>query len=133
MQLQGGAAKSRPRVAIVVHGDEGGRLLFRTALSDAGFEVITATDGATALLVAGITSPAVMLLDIGLPALRSLVEARDVRADGSLRHARIIALAGGHADRLQLGLYATRFDHVLNGSADAQRLLDAVDAALVPV
>lgn len=133
MQLEGGAAKARQRLAIVVHGDEDGRSLFRTALSVAGFEVITATDGLTALLVAGFTSPALVLLDVDQPALRSLVQARDVRADGSLRHARIIALTGEHAGHEQLDLCATRFDHVLNGPADAQRLLDTIGGAVVTV
>ena len=72
MQLDGNAANSRQRLVILVHGDEEGRLLCRTALSQAGFEVITATDAETALLVARFIAPDVILLDADLQALSSL-------------------------------------------------------------
>lgn len=85
MQLNGGAAEARQRLVIVVEDDENARLAIRDALSGAGFEVITASDGATALLVAGVTSPAAMVLDVDVPTLKSLVEARDVGASRGLR------------------------------------------------
>ena len=72
MQLDGDAARSRQRLVILVHGDEQGRLLYRTALSQAGFEVITATDAETALLVARFIATDVILLDADLQALSSL-------------------------------------------------------------
>lgn len=72
MQLDGNAANSRQRLVILVHGDEEGRLLCRTALSQAGFEVITATDAETALLVARFIAPDVVLLDVAADEQRLL-------------------------------------------------------------
>ena len=124
--------ESRQRLVILVDGDEQSRLLCRTALSAAGFEVITASDAATALLVARSTSPDVMLLDVDLPALSSLVRARDIRADGRLRDSRLIALTAELATEKKLELHATRFDQILVKPTDPQRRLETVGGALVP-
>jgi ActR/RegA family two-component response regulator len=56
-------AKSRQRLVILVDADEQSRLVCRSGLSQAGFEVITASDAATALLVARLTAPDFIVLD----------------------------------------------------------------------
>jgi len=132
MRIDRPVAESRQRLAIVVDGDEESRRVCRTALSDAGFEVITATDAAAALLVAQVARPDIMLLDIDLPSLSSLVVAQDIRADARLRNSQIIALTGELAPQRLFELHATRFDRVLVKPADQQRLFDAVGASLVP-
>lgn len=63
MQIDPDIAKSPQRLAILVDPDEQSRLLCRSALTQAGFEVITASDVATALLVARHTAPDVIILD----------------------------------------------------------------------
>jgi CheY-like chemotaxis protein len=131
MQKDDHAGKSRQRLIILVDADDQSRLLCRTALSAAGFEVITASDAATALLVAGFTAPDVILLDVDQPALSSLVRAHDIRTDRRLGDSRIIALTGQltpppHQER------ATRFDRILIKPADEQQILEVVGGALMP-
>lgn len=63
MQIDVDIAKSPQRLVILVDADEQSRLVCRSALSQAGFEVITASDAATALLVAQFTAPVFILLD----------------------------------------------------------------------
>jgi len=125
-------AKPRQRLVILVDSDEQSRRLCRTALSDAGFEVITASDAATALLVARIIKPDIVLLDIDMPTLSSLVFARDIRADDHLRQSRLIALTGKLISHEHHELRATGFDQILVKPADQQRLLETVGGALVP-
>jgi DNA-binding response OmpR family regulator len=125
-------AKPRQRLVILVDSDEQSRRLCRTALSDAGFEVITASDAATALLVARIIKPDIVLLDIDMPTLSSLVFARDIRADDHLRQSRLIALTGKLISHEHHELHATGFDQILVKPADQQRLLETVGGALVP-
>lgn len=131
MHMDQDAGKSRRRLVILVDADEQSRLLCRTALSAAGFEVITASDAGTALLVAGYTSPDVILLDVDQPALSSLVRAHDIRADRRLGDSRIIALTGQREppSRHEPG---TRFDRIVIKPADEQRILEAVGEALIP-
>lgn len=57
------SAIARQRLAILVDPDEQSRLGCRAALSEAGFEVITASDPETALLVARIVPPDLLILD----------------------------------------------------------------------
>jgi two-component system cell cycle response regulator DivK len=126
------SAKPRQRSVILVDTDEQSRRVCRTALSDAGFEVITASDAATALLVARIIKPDIVLLDVDVPALSSLVFARDMRADDHLRESQIIALTGKLVSQEHHELQATGFDQILVKPADQQRLLETVGGALAP-
>lgn len=126
------SAKPRQRLVILVDADEQSRRVCRTALSDAGFEVITASDAATALLVARIIKPDIVLLDVDVPALSSLVFARDMRADDHLRESQIIALTGKLVSQEHHELQATGFDQILVKPADQQRLLETVGGALAP-
>ena len=79
-------------------------------LERAGFEVSTKTDGETALAAALADPPAVMILDVALPALSGLEVLRRLRADERGRHVPIIMLTarGRNADR----------ESALDGGAD---------------
>ena len=130
MQIDADAARSRQRVVLLVDSDEDSRRACRMVLSEAGFEVITASDGAAALLVAAITSPDVLLLDVDAPAVSSIVLTGDIRRHGQLGEVQIIALTNeAHSERRDL--HATRFDQVLLRPPEPQRIVEAV-WALVP-
>lgn len=132
MQTDRDTARPRQRLVILVDADEQSRNLCRAALSDAGFEVITASDAEAALLVARFTKPDIVLLDVDVPALSSLVLARDMRAHDHLRQSQIIALTGKLASQEHHELHATGFDKILLKPADQQRLLATVGGALAP-
>ena len=61
----GAAAARRP--VLVVDDDPDVRQVVRWALEDAGFDVLTAPDGPTAVAQAEVRRPAVVVLDHGLP------------------------------------------------------------------
>ncbi|MFI5258360.1 MAG: response regulator [Candidatus Limnocylindrales bacterium] len=58
--------------------------LARDYLEHAGFGVITATDGPSALTAVHVRKPDVMVLDLGLPGMDGLDVARTVRRDSTL-------------------------------------------------
>jgi CheY-like chemotaxis protein len=58
--------------------------LARDYLEHAGFGVITATDGPSALTAARIRKPDVLVLDLGLPGMDGLDVARAIRRDSTL-------------------------------------------------
>lgn len=132
MPMDADAARTKQPLALLVEPDESSRFICRTTLSGAGFEVITASDAATALLVADLTRPDVMLLDIDDPTLSSVALWRDVRSDSYLRRTRIIALTSELTLHNGFDLQATRFDQVLARPAEPQRILQVLGGALVP-
>ena len=54
---------------LVVEDDDETRLMLREALTDEGFEVITAQDGSHALRTVAAGSPDVIVIDFGLPVM----------------------------------------------------------------
>ena len=79
--------------------------LVRDYLEHAGFKVLTAADGASALKAVRTGKPDLVVLDLGLPNLDGLDVARGLRKDGALPIIMLTARAG-EADRvagLELG------------------------------
>ncbi len=69
-----------------------------------GHEALVARTGPTALELASVFHPALVLLDIGLPGMDGYEVARRLRADGSLTGMTLCALTGytpSEADRLR--------------------------------
>ncbi len=132
MPIDADAGRTKQPLALLVERDESSRLVCRATLSEAGFEVITASDAATALLIAGFTRPDVMLLDVDGPATSSLALSRDVRADNHLCRTRIIALTSELTPHNEFELHTTRFDQILVRPAGPQQILQVLGGALVP-
>ena len=76
---------------LVVEDDESIRELVDVILSGAGYEVVTATDGAAALQVVGTTRPDLVLLDMRMPIMDGWEFARQYRARPE-PHAPIVVL-----------------------------------------
>lgn len=68
--------------------------LLVAGLSDAGFETITATDGVTALKMARVHTPILIVSDMGLPKMTGWELVKAVREDASIKNIPIIALTG---------------------------------------
>ncbi len=79
-----------PRI-LVVEDDDSIRDLVDLVLSGAGYEVLTATDGAAALQVVGTTRPDLVLLDMRMPIMDGWEFARRYRARPE-PHAPIVVL-----------------------------------------
>ncbi|MGZ8198743.1 MAG: response regulator transcription factor [Burkholderiales bacterium] len=74
-------------------------------LREAGFEVITAQNGATALALAEQHKPDLVVLDIMLPLVNGFEVCRALRADPALRGLRIVMLtARGREREVEKGL-----------------------------
>ena len=82
-----------PRAAriLVVEDDDNIRDLVDLVLSSAGYEVLTASDGAAALQVVGSVSPDLVLLDMRMPVMDGWEFARQYRARPE-PHAPIVVL-----------------------------------------
>ncbi len=88
---------SGERILVVDDNDDAARLLHE-ALASLGYEVRTAADGPTALSIAEQFSPAIGVLDIGLPVMDGYELARHLQAQRGIR---LVAVTG----------YGQRSDH----------------------
>ena len=120
---------TRQPLVLLVDGDADSRLTLRTALSDAGMEVITANDRAAGLIVARCVSPDIVLLDVELPAVGSEDDARTIEEIGLQGDARVIALARNPTADIRFDLQSDLFDQVLIKPIDPRCLLEAVSEA----
>src|SRR5919204_5081041 len=85
----------RPQQVLVVEDDEGIRELVAMALSSAGYEVMSAPDGAAALALLTTSRPAVILLDMLMPTMDGWEFAR-LYEQRPGPHAPIIVLTAAH-------------------------------------
>ena len=67
--MERGKGGTKPLRVLVVEDDDETRLMLREALTDEGFEVITAQDGLHALRTVAAGSPDAIVLDFDLPLL----------------------------------------------------------------
>ena len=82
---------TRAARVLIVEDDDGIRDLVDLVLSSAGYEILTATDGAAALQVVGTTHPDLVLLDMRMPVMDGWEFARRYRA-GPEPHAPIVVM-----------------------------------------
>ncbi len=113
------------RIAIVEDNPDN-RLLVRAILEDR-FEIDEFESGAEALEGIRQTRPDVILLDISLPGMDGTEVLRQIRADDTLRHLRVIALtahamAGDREKYLSLSFN----DYISKPILDEQLLLDSI-------
>lgn len=108
--MEPGTGTTRPLRVLVVEDDDETRLMLREALTDEGFEVITAQDGAHALRTVAVGRPDAIVLDFGLPELsgpEAIQEWRTRRPDDQVPVIGMSALPEGPdlARRLQLSSF----------------------------
>lgn len=74
-------------------------------LEEAGYSVLTATDAAEAIELAGAEMPDLVLMDVQLPGMDGLEATRRLKADASTRHIPVVALTAfamkGDEDRIR--------------------------------
>jgi len=93
----------RPRgpLVLVVEEAEGARELYSAELAGAGFMVLEAADGATAIEKSFRFGPHAVVLDLMLPGVDGFKVARRLRADARTRDVVIIAVAAPTSERLE--------------------------------
>ena len=77
---------------LVVEDTADNRQILRDLLTNAGFELIEATDGESGVGLAATQRPDLILMDVQLPVLDGYEAARRIRADAGLAHIPIIAV-----------------------------------------
>lgn len=109
----GGRQERMTRTILVVDDEPGIVQIARDYLDRAGFRVITAGDGPTALRLARLERPALMVLDLMLPGMDGLDVTRVLRQDPATRKLPIIMLTARveEADRL-IGLELGADDYI---------------------
>ena len=125
-----------PKVLVVDDDPRMVRLLSATLPSD--YEVIQATDGATALAMAEATLPDLLLLDVNLPGMDGFEVLRRMKESETLRRMRVIMVTArlDEADII-LGLetgadaYLTKPFSPLALLEKASELLGSVDIVIV--
>jgi CheY-like chemotaxis protein len=116
------------RTALVVDDDVFVLSALAELLEDDGFDVLTATNGFSAMRQAIATRPSVILLDVALPERSGTELLRDLRADPATREL-VIVLVTGFADNLT-DTQLAEADGVVPKPFDAAELLATVERAL---
>ena len=95
-------------------------------LREEGYEVVTVTDGATALMRLADVDPDLVFADVSLPGRTGYDICREVKSQGRHRHVRVILTAGllEHFDEAQA--VAVRCDAVLKKPFEASVVLSTV-------
>lgn len=86
-----------PRPVLVVDDDDATRALEHELLSDNGFRVVEARDGAEALWFMQHDPPALVVLDVHMPGIDGPTFARELRM--GLRHIPLVILTGARDPR----------------------------------
>jgi two-component system CheB/CheR fusion protein len=109
----GRAATPLPRRVLVVDDNVDASLSLAKLLELAGHEVRVAHDGPTAIDLAQVYRPDIVLLDIGLPQLDGYEVARRLRQQPAMERALLIALTGYGNDEDHRRSREAGFDHHL--------------------
>ncbi len=118
------------RRVLIVEDDEVIRSLLRSALAEEGCNVLVAADGGTALRLATLHRPGVILLDVRLPGMDGVDFARAYRQTPG-PHAPIIVLtAMGAADDAVRSVELARADGFVAKPFDLDVLVEIVRHAL---
>lgn len=85
---------------LVVEDDPNILLSVQFLLQNAGYEVVTASDGLQAWTLLQSHAPRLVVLDVMLPGLDGFELCRRIRARGTLQHIKVLVLSarGGEAD-----------------------------------
>jgi CheY-like chemotaxis protein len=82
------------RPILIVEDDENSRLMMATLLDLKGYTVVTAANGAEALLVARQQSPCLILLDLIMPVMDGVQFRAEQLADAALSSIPVVCVSG---------------------------------------
>ena len=117
--------RRRKTIVLVVEDDANLRQLYRSALTLAGYIVISVEDGVDALRYVEAESPGLVVLDLGLPRLNGRDVQRELAAHIETQNIPIIVVSGDPGD-----INPADFACVLRKPIDPQDLLEAVQRCL---
>jgi CheY-like chemotaxis protein len=120
---------ARPQLVLVVNDAADDRELTASVLESAGVEVVNATNGLEAVLVANYAQPALVLMDVNMPLLDGIEAARLLKTHPATQHLTLVA----HTAWPQYydGPLKRLFDAVLSKPTNPVDLIAAVRRMLV--
>jgi two-component system alkaline phosphatase synthesis response regulator PhoP len=115
-----------PRQALIVEDEENILLSLEFLLTQEGYVVTTAGDGAAALQAVNKQTPDLVLLDVMLPLIDGFEVCRQMRANPALRNTRIIMVtARGRETEIKRGM-ALGADAYLTKPFSTRELMDII-------
>lgn len=124
------ARRAVPRI-LLVDDSPNSREVQRRLLEQAGYEVLTAEDGADGLEILRRASVDAVVTDVEMPTMDGLSFTKAIKADETLRHLPVIIVsAKSSAADQQSGMAAGAASYIVKGAFNEQTLLQAVDACL---
>ena len=109
------------QTVLIVEDDSAARRMYRTALGFAGFDIIEAEDGLSALRSLDQYPVDVAVLDLMLPKLSGLAVQQEIAANAHTRNIRVIIVTGS-----TINLDHVDVSCVLRKPISPDRLIDAV-------
>lgn len=124
--------KPRDFLLMVVDDTPDSLVIVSLHLQQAGFRVITASNGEEALKIAEVSSPDLILMDIGMPGLDGLGATRRLRENPMLRLVPVVALTAFSTEGFRRAAYDAGLDGYLTKPVDFDRLNELI-RRLLPV
>ena len=119
-----------PVHALIVEDEESILLSLEFLLTEEGYSVVTAQDGAAALNAAAAQTPDLVLLDVMLPHIDGFEVCRQMRANPALRNTRIMMVtARGRETEVERGM-ALGADAFLTKPFSTRELMEKIRALL---
>jgi len=119
-----------PKKVLVVEDSPGEMALIREALENRGYDLLTATDGESALELVTDSLPDVMVLDIELPKINGFQICRQIKASRSTRGIRIILLSARNRESDRFWGLKQGADEYMTKPFEATRLAASVERYL---
>jgi CheY-like chemotaxis protein len=113
------------QTVLIVEDDSAARRMYRTALGFAGFDIIEAEDGLSALRSLDQYAVDVAILDLMLPTLSGLAVQQEIAANVHTRNIQVIIVTGSN-----INLDHVDVSCVLRKPISPDRLIDAVRSCL---
>lgn len=115
-----------PCEVLIVDDHDHSRSASRLVLEEHGFAVIEARSGFDALVIAQVSRPRIILMDIALPEIDGLQLTRMLRADPVMRHCAIVALTAFTGQEYRDSALAAGCDAYMTKPFSSVELLDVV-------
>jgi CheY-like chemotaxis protein len=121
-----------PKTVLIVEDDEDTRKIYAAALTERGYQVVTATQGAEGVHLARRHRPDLILLDIRMPVMNGWSTARYLKADVDTRHIPICAISAYDIEEEEGAGQPVHFDCFLMKPIDPHAVVAEVERRIGP-
>lgn len=122
----------RDYIVLVVDDVVDNLVLLSLDLQQAGYRVMTSSNGEDAIRAASLTKPDLIVMDIGMPELDGLAATRKIREHPTLKDVPIIALTAFATDGFRRAAYDAGFNGYLTKPINFERLHELIKSLLPP-